>query len=82
MPALIVFQPADRVELKDFTTQVIEMVFRIRHGISHCHPFFPQLVEENIKLPVFGVRQPELGLEVLDAEIEDFVLRSRPTIRQ
>src|SRR5271170_5098749 len=52
LSAVILLQPANGVELQDFLAQVVEMVLRILHLISHRLPFLAQFVEKHIQLLV------------------------------
>ena len=50
LPCVVRPQPADRVELQDLMTQVIEVILWILHVIPHGLPFLPKFVEEHIEL--------------------------------
>jgi hypothetical protein len=72
--AVVVLEAADSVEAEDFFAQAVEGVFRIFLFGAKGFPDVAELVEEDIELGVFNAAHPELGFEVFDAEIEDFIL--------
>lgn len=70
-------QTTDGVKTEDFFAKIIEMVLWVLHFVSHGLPLLAQFVEQHVQLMVFGACEPEPGFEVLDAEVDDLVLRRR-----
>jgi hypothetical protein len=72
--AVVVFEAAEGVEAEDFFAQAVEGVLRVFLFGSEGFPDIAEFVEEDVELGVFNGAHPELGFEVFDAEIENFVL--------
>jgi hypothetical protein len=74
--AVVVLEAAEGVEAEDFLAQAVEGVFRVFLFGAEGFPDVTEFVEKDIKLGVLNAAHPEFGFEMLDAEIENFVLGS------